>query len=53
MGPILPPLDQENKNPNAINGTVTKRHNVKIWRESDTHWEKNIHMKYTSSSKSF
>lgn len=52
MGSILPSLDQESKNPNAINGTVAKRSNVKIWRERDTEWEKNIRMKYTSS-KSF
>lgn len=31
MGPILPLLDQENKTPDAINGTVAKRSNVEIW----------------------
>lgn len=30
MGPILPPLDQENKNPGAINGTVAKRSGLEV-----------------------
>lgn len=30
MGPILLPLDQENKNPNGVNATLANRHGVKI-----------------------
>lgn len=31
MGPILLPLDQENKNPNAVNATLANRGGVKMW----------------------
>lgn len=30
MQPILPLLDQQNKNPDAMNGVVDKRNNVKL-----------------------
>lgn len=30
MGPILLPLDQENKNPNGVNATLANKHGVKI-----------------------
>lgn len=49
MGLILPPLDQENKNPNAIQGTTAKRNNIKRWKERDTKQERNTHMKCPSS----
>lgn len=56
MGPILPPLDQENENRNAVNVVLTNRSSEKIWGEWGEETQNksfNVPMKYTHSYKSF